>query len=462
MRSHVRGHGRARIRSNHPRRRKRPDKVRYLQRRLWVAAKRSPTRRFHALYDRICRGDVLREAWRRVERNKGAAGVDGVTIDSIRRSGIGDFLSGLESELREGEYRPKAVLRRYIPKPDGRSRPLGIPTVRDRVVQMAVKLVVEPIFEADFRVASYGFRPKRSATQALERLRKLGAKGGDHVLDADIESYFDSIDHEKLMRLVERRISDRRVLKLLRQWLRAGVMENGSETTMLSGTPQGGVISPLLSNIYLHVLDESWEDRYAHLGVLVRYADDFVIVCRTRAACEEAERKVQGIMCRLGLTLHAEKTRRADLTWGREGFDFLGCHLHKRMSGKIWERDGRRVYFLQRWPSKRSMKRVRARIRELTGRHRNGVKDVRVLVDDLNPVLRGWGNYFGSGNASKKFREIDRYAVDRLRGFLVKRKGRHLKAGEANRWTREYFEALGLNRLRGTIRYPERAFWETA
>jgi len=307
MRSHVRGHGRARIRSNHPQRRKPQDKVRYLRRRLWVAAKRSPTRRFHALYDRICGGDVLREAWRRVKRNKGAAGVDGVTIDAIRRSGIGDFLSGLESELGEGEYRPKAVLRRYIPKPDGRSRPLGIPTVRDRVVQMAVKLVVEPIFEADFRVASYGFRPKRSATQALERLRKLGAKGGDHVLDADIESYFDSIDHEKLMRLVERRISDRRVLKLLRQWLRAGVMEDGSETTKLSGTPQGGVISPLLSNVYLHVLDEMWEDRYAHLGVLVRYADDFVIVCRTRAAREEAERKVRGIMCRLGLTLHAEK-----------------------------------------------------------------------------------------------------------------------------------------------------------
>ncbi|MDY7096461.1 MAG: group II intron reverse transcriptase/maturase, partial [Acidobacteriota bacterium] len=282
--------------------------MRYLQRRLWVAAKRSPKRRFHALYDRVYRSDVLWAAWKRVKRNKGAAGVDAQTIDAIVRAGVGDFLKDLQSELRDGTYRPKAVLRRYIPKPDGRVRPLGIPTVRDRVVQMAVKLVMEPIFEADFRSASHGFRPKRSATQALERLRKLGAKGGDHVLDADIESYFDSIDHEKLMRLVERRISDRRVLKLLRQWLRAGVMEDGSEMAKLSGTPQGGVISPLLSNIYLHVLDEMWEDRYAHLGVLVRYADDFVIVCRTRAACEEAERKVQGIMRRLGLTLHAEKT----------------------------------------------------------------------------------------------------------------------------------------------------------
>ena len=462
MRSHVRGHGRARIRSNYPQLRKRPDKVRYLQRRLWVAAKRSPKRRFHALYDRVYRSDVLWAAWKRVKRNKGAAGVDAQTIDAIVRAGVGDFLKDLQSELRDGTYRPKAVLRRYIPKPDGRVRPLGIPTVRDRVVQMAVKLVMEPIFEADFRSASYGFRPKRSATQALERLRKLGAKGGDHVLDADIESYFDSIDHEKLMRLVERRISDRRVLKLLRQWLRAGVMEDGSETAKLSGTPQGGVISPLLSNIYLHVLDEMWEDRYAHLGVLVRYADDFVIVCRTRTACEEAERKVQGIMRRLGLTLHAEKTRRADLTWGREGFEFLGCHLHKRMSGKIWERDGRRVYFLQRWPSKRSMKRLRARIRELTGRHRNGVKDVRVLIDDLNPVLRGWGNYFRTGNASTRFVEIDRHVAWRLKRFEMKRRGRNLKAGQAERWTPEYFEALGLHRLRGTIRYPERAFWETA
>ncbi len=461
MRSYVRGHGRARIRSNYPRRRKPQDKVRHLQRRLWVAAKRSPKRRFHALYDRIHRSDVLWVAWKRVKRNKGAAGVDARTIDAIVRAGVGDFLKDIQSELRDGTYRPKAVLRRYIPKPDGRERPLGIPTVRDRVVQAAAKLVVEPIFEANFRSDSYGFRPKRAQTQALERLRKLGAKGGDHVLDADITDYFGSIDHEKLMLLVERRISDRRVLKLLRQWLRAGVMEEGKdEVESLSGTPQGGVISPLLSNIFLHVLDSMWEDRYARLGVLVRYADDFVVVCRTRHDCEEAEERVRSILTRLGLTLNAEKTRRADLTWGREGFEFLGCHFHKRMSGKIWERDGRRVYFLQRWPSKRSMKRVRKRIRELTSRKRNGVKDVRVLIDDLNPVVRGWGNYFGTGNAAAKFNEIDRYARWRLKRFLVKRKGRHLKAGEADRWTGEYFEALGLYRLRGTVRYPERAFWE--
>ncbi len=458
----MRGHGRAESRSNHPESRKRQDKVRHLQRRLWAAAKRSPTRRFHALYDRIYRGDVLWEAWKRVKRNKGVAGVDRQTVDSIERDGVRRFLEEIQAELRGGGYRPKAVLRRYIPKPDGRERPLGIPTVRDRVVQMAAKLVLEPIFEADFRPCSYGFRPKRSATQALERMRKVGAKGGNHVLDADIADYFGSIAHDKLMRLVERRVSDRRVLKLLRQWLGAGVMEDGRRMTRLSGTPQGGVISPLLSNIYLHVLDTMWEDRYAHLGELVRYADDLVVMCRTRAKCEEAERRVGAIMRRLGLTLHAEKTRRVDLSWGREGFDFLGCHLHKRLSGTLWEKKGRRVHFLQRWPSKRSMKRVRSRIRDLTGAHRNGVKDVRVLIRDLNPVLRGWGTYFGTGNAAKKFIEIDRHVVWRLRRFLVRRKGRNLKAGEANRWTREYFEAFGLVRLRGTVRYPERAFWEAA
>jgi len=458
MRSHVQGHGRTQIRSNHPGPQKRTDNVRQLQRRLWAAAKRSPTRRFHALYDRIYRSDVLWEAWKRVRRNKGAAGVDRQSIEAIEQSGIRVFLETLQAELCQGGYRTKAVLRRYIPKPDGRMRPLGIPTVRDRVVQMAAKLVLEPIFEADFRSCSYGFRPRRSATQALECLRKAGASGGNHVLDADIEDYFGSIDHEKLML----RVSDRRVLKRLRQWLAAGVMEDGQETTRLSGTPQGGVISPLLSNIYLHVLDTMWEDRYAHLGELVRYADDFVVVCRTHATCEEAERRVQGIMRWLGLTLHAEKTRRADLTWGREGFDFLGCHLHKRLSGKLLEQQGRRVYFLQRWPSKRSMKRVRARIHDLTGSHRNGVKDVRVLIHDVNLVLRGWGSYFRTGNASTRFNELDAYVIRRLHRFQVRRKGRHLKAGEAARWKREYFEALGLTRLRGTIRYPERAFWETA
>src|SRR5687768_6920599 len=333
------------------------DKVRQLRRRLCVAAKRSPGRRFHALFDRIHRSDVLWEAWRRVRRNKGSAGVDAQTLAEVESYGVDRFVSEIGTALRAGRYRPRAVLRRYIPKADGKKRPLGIPTVRDRVVQMAATLVLEPIYEADFLPCSWGFRPRRGATSALETIRKLGAAGANHVLDADIRDYFGSIDHEKLMKLVSRRVSDRRVLKLLRQWLRAGVMEDGREVALLSGTPQGGVISPLLSNIYLHVLDEVWTKRCADLGTLVRYADDFVVMCDTAKQCEQAENRVRTILARLRLELHPDKTRRVDLSRGAKGFDFLGCHLRKRMSGKIWEKEARRVYFLQRWPSPRSMKR---------------------------------------------------------------------------------------------------------
>ena len=284
---------------NHPDGRTPIDKVRHLQRRLWVAAKRSPERRFHALMDRVSRADLLWEAWRRVKRNRGGAGVDGETLAAVEQYGVERMLSELGAALRAGGYRPPPVRQRYIPKADGRQRPLGIPTVRDRVAQMAVTLVLAPIFEADFRASSYGFRPKRNATQALKSLRVRGARGGTHVLDADIRDYFGNIDHAKLLVLVERRISDRRVLKVLRQWLTAGVLEEGRWSAATAGTPQGGVISPLLSNIYLSVLDRVWENRCAHLGTLVRYADDFVIICATKAAVEEARRWVSLVLTRL-------------------------------------------------------------------------------------------------------------------------------------------------------------------
>lgn len=370
---------------------KRMDNVRKLQRTFYRVAKSQPTRKFPLLYDKICQADLIREAWRRVKANRGAAGVDKVDIDEVIAYGEERFLEEIRQALVTRTYRVARIRRVHIPKPGqpGRTRPLGIPTVKDRVVQMAVKLVIEPLFEADFLPCSYGFRPKCSPRQAVRTIVAGYRAGYRHVVDVDVQSYFDTIDHQQLMQLVKRRVTDKHILRLIRAWLRAGIIEDGQVRHPVRGTPQGGVISPLLSNLFLHEIDRQWS---AHPRViLIRFADDMLLLTQTAQEAEEVWEMLQQQFNELDLTVNKDKSQ---LTTVADGFRFLGFEFQENKG---------RLYF---WPCQKAVKHIGERVRQ-TIRSIPSSERLITLIKQLNRVLVGWCTYFRVGNSNRVFHRVD-------------------------------------------------------
>jgi group II intron reverse transcriptase/maturase len=400
-------------------------KAQELQDKLYLAAKENPKRRFHALYDKIHREDILWEAWRRVRSNKGSGGVDGITIDHIDKVyGAERFVEEIREKLISGTYHPLPARRKEIPKPDGKLRPLGIPSIIDRVVQMATKIVIEPIFETDFKDCSYGFRPKRSQHGAIRHIRREVRKGVYWVVDIDIKGYFDNIEHEKLMKLVEQRISDRRILKLIWKWLKAGFVKDDQFYETDLGSPQGSVISPLLSNIYLDYLDTIWENKFTELGAIVRYADDLVILCKTKEQAMKSIDVLKAVFSKLEIQINTSKSKLINLWDDKTGFDFLGMH-HRKIPKQV---KGEDRYMLRSYPSKKAMKNMKEKIKEVTEPRNRLFWTMNRMVDELNPKIQGWRNYYAMDSFANLFlNKIDWYIRKRLMLFWNKKRNRRKK-----------------------------------
>ena len=379
-----------------------------LQAKLYQAAKRDPGRRFHSLYDKLQLPYVLQAAWEQVRKNHGAAGSDQQTLEAIEALGVETFLTQIAQALRARTYRPQPVRRVHLPKGKGQTRPLGIPTVRDRVVQAAAKLVLEPIFEADFEgTSSFGFRPGVGPHDALAAVEAHARQGFRWVVDADLEQFFDTLDHQQLMAALRRRISDGELLRLIYRWLKAGYLWEGAFHDTDQGSPQGGVLSPLLANVYLHAFDRAQQTQTRFVGKLVRYADDFVIQCRSRTHAYRALHWARAQLTALGLRLHPEKTR---VVADREGFDFLGFH-HRRVF--LWVAQ-RTSYGVLRWPSRKAQQRCRDRLRQLVGPPRRLREQWSECLKALERYLRGYCQYYRHGQSHAVFRKLDHYLACRV------------------------------------------------